>query len=235
MGVDDEDSLLLSWRRACVETGRYDRELRAAGIDEQRLRRMLRRHAHAANQRPGRQSWSHALLHPPAPIRAPLVAPSPAPVRIGGARIQSVDWAPHGKHGSAWRALCEVVKYSTKTAVLAGLPVERIAEVIDACSRRRLLRCTGLMFGVNTFEDVDDLDETPVVDEVEGAAPIDPDDAKSEKFAVTADGRRFLEGQWVVRYDDGAEEEWRADMEKIFDEHARRKAARNTGPPEAQA
>jgi hypothetical protein len=233
-GVDDEDSLLLAWRRALIETGRYGAELRGAGIDAERLRRALRRHAHAANQRPGRLSWAHALQRPPAIVKAPLASEPPAPVRVGGARIQAVEWAPHGKRLSRWGALCEVVKYTTKTAVLATLPVERVAEVIDACARRRLLRCTGLLFGVHTFEDVDDEDETPTHDEIEGAADM-PEHNTPQKFAVTPYGELIPEKQWVPRYDDAAEERWRASREQLFDKHARLKAARNTGPPEAHA
>lgn len=234
LGVDDEDSLLLSWRRAMVETGRYGKELRAAGIDEPRLRRAIRRGTHAANQRPGRLSWSHALQHPPAIVKPPLATAPPSRVLIGGARIQAVQWAPHGKTLSRWGALCEVVKYTTKTATLATLPVERVAEVVDACARRRLLRCTGLLFGVQTFEDVDDEAETPARDEVEGAAEM-PEHNVPEKFAVTPDGELVPEKQWVPRYDADAEEAWRASRERLHDKHARLKTARNTGPPEAHA
>jgi hypothetical protein len=206
-GVDDEDSLLIAWRRALVETKRYGDELDALDIHQDTLLRRIRMHSH-----PSRRTWATPLLDVP----------------LGGARIQ----IPSRVHGSRsltpMGAVAEAVKYATKTIELGKMPRHRVAEVVEAMNGRRLMRCTGLLFNLHLPDDT--LDE-PAKTEIEG---IDQDVGIGE-HAFTPSGRVVEYDDIVWAADPWAFEMWRKTWCALHDKHEREKRAAllalATGPP----
>lgn len=209
-GVDDEDSLLVTWRRALVETKRYGDELAALGIHQGELLRRIRIHKH-----PTRRTFALPLT---------TGGDRDEGVTFGGARIE----IPSRKHGSRSLtpigAVSECIKYTTKTVELGKMPRHRVAEVVDALNGRRLMRCGGLLFGLHLPEDA--IDEAPRAD-VEG---VDIE-ADIGEHALTPSGRIVDSDEIVWRSDDAAIEARRAAWEALHNMHEERRRARATGPP----
>ncbi|HEY4221615.1 MAG TPA: hypothetical protein VGO62_09735, partial [Myxococcota bacterium] len=168
-------------------------------------------HAHAS-----RRTWSTPLRN----------------ITLGGARIE----APRrrGKNGEALsprHALAEVVKYSIKPASLADVGDERVAEVIAATTHKRLIRCTGLLFGLAIHEDVDDEQEVRDPD-LEGVDDMHVKDSSdlTVKVAVDEYGRTYaVTGDEVVwRDDEAANADWRARWLALARAHEERKRAEVT-------
>jgi hypothetical protein len=209
-GGVDEDSLLYAWRRALVETKRYGEELsERCELDECEVRRAIRWHTH-----PSRRTWGKAV----------------AGVRIGGAHIKIPRRSKRGARLSSWGALCEAVKYSTKPMRFASMPVERVAEVIEAVEGRRLVRCTGLLFGVHLYdEETDEKEHAAAEGMVIAASEVDD---KPWRYAFDVNGDVVSEDDFAWRSDGGALEERRAVLEALADFHDERRA---TGPPNERA
>jgi hypothetical protein len=202
---DPEDSLLMVWRRALVETGIYDEELfrhahpGAAVVPElierygAKLRADIRRCAHASNGR----CWS-------LPLRAKGSDGKPL-VRIGGIHVKS----PERRHGekklTPEEALAEVIKYVCKPAALGELRHDLVVEVVEATRGRRLVRATGLLYGVHLYDD----SEAEETDDTEGV-----DIERGERVAWTASGLCVSLSAVSWRSDNDAREERRAALEK---------------------
>ena len=177
----------MSWRRALVESKHY-------GMAD--VRASLRWWSHRA-----RGGWARALDD----------------VKIGGARIEAPRRHKDGKPISPQSALREVVKYTTKPVKLLGLGDEDLAEMLRAIDRRRLTRCSGLLFGVHIPEASDNEEGN---DQSEG---MDPDE-DDRIVGVDADGNRADAAVWVWRFDDESQEECRAVRELVDNAHKQRRA-----------
>lgn len=202
-GVDDEDSLLIAWRRALVETKRYGDELDAMGLHQGELLRSIRWHSHRS-----RRTWAKPLLD----------------VDFGGARIQIPARENHGRSLTPLEAVHECVKYATKTIELGRMPRHRVAEVVDALNGRRLMRCTGLLFGLHLPEDA--VDEAPRND-VEG---VDTGEGIGE-HALAPDGRVVDTDEIVWRADPRALRERLTTWAALHETHEAWRRACATGPP----
>lgn len=209
-GVDDEDSLLVTWRRALVETKRYGDELDGLGINQRELLNRIRVHAH-----PKRRTFAVPLTTGGDDGRG---------VTIGGARIQIPARAHGSRSLSPLGAVSECIKYATKTVELGKAPRARVAEVVDALRGRRLMRCGGLLFGLHLPEDA--IDE-PARSDVEG---IDDGEGVGE-HALTPSGGVVDTDEIVWRGDDRAIEVRRAAWEALHNAHEEHRRARAQGPP----